>query len=52
MALLLGDVEVDQVMSMADCVEVMEDAFQQAGQGRHVEPALAPASGCLVAFII
>ena len=33
MALLLGDAEVDQVMSMADCVEVMEDAFRQAGQG-------------------
>ena len=33
MALLLGDREVDQVMSMADCVEVMEDAFQQAGRG-------------------
>ena len=33
MALLLGDAEVDRVMSMADCVEVMEDAFQQAGQG-------------------
>lgn len=33
MALLLGDAEVDQVMSMADCVEVMEDAFLQAGRG-------------------
>ena len=33
MALLLGDSEVDQVMSMADCVEVMEDAFLQAGRG-------------------
>ena len=33
MALLLGDAEVDQVMSMTDCVEVMEDAFQQAGRG-------------------
>ena len=33
MALLLGDAEVDQVMSMADCVEVMEDAFRQAGEG-------------------
>ncbi len=33
MALLLGDAEVDQVMSMADCVKVMEDAFRQAGQG-------------------
>ena len=33
MALLLGDAEVGQVMSMADCVEVMEDAFRQVGRG-------------------
>ncbi len=33
MALLLGDAEVDRVMSMAECVEVMEDAFRQAGRG-------------------
>ena len=33
MALLLGDAEVDQVMSMSDCVEVMENAFLQAGNG-------------------
>ena len=33
MALLLGDKEVDQVMDMKDCVQVMEDAFGQVGRG-------------------
>ena len=33
MALLLGDKEVDQVMDMNGCIQVMEDAFQQAGRG-------------------
>ncbi|MBM3924538.1 MAG: ornithine cyclodeaminase family protein [SAR202 cluster bacterium] len=34
MALLLGDKEVTQVMSMKDCVGVMDDAFKQAGNGQ------------------
>ncbi len=33
MALLLGDKEVDQIMSMKECVQVMDDAFQQVGRG-------------------
>lgn len=33
MALLLGDSEVTQLMSMADCVDVMEDAFSQVAKG-------------------
>ena len=33
MALLLGDQEVDQVMNMSQCVEVMDGAFLQAGRG-------------------
>ena len=34
MTLLLGDGEVDQVMSMQECVQLMDDAFQQAGRGQ------------------
>ena len=33
MALLLGDKEVDQVMDMNECIQVMEDAFEQVGRG-------------------
>ncbi len=33
MVLLLGDNEVNQLMSMHDCVEVMDDAFKQVGNG-------------------
>ncbi len=34
MPLLLGDQEVEQVMNMQECVQVMDDAFQQAGRGQ------------------
>lgn len=34
MVLLLGDNEVNQVMTMTNCVEVMDDAFKQAGWGQ------------------
>lgn len=33
MPLLLGDQDVDQLMTMQECVQVMDDAFQQAGRG-------------------
>ncbi|MBI4340012.1 MAG: ornithine cyclodeaminase family protein [Chloroflexi bacterium] len=33
MVLLLGDKEVNQLMTMQECVEVMDDAFKQAGGG-------------------
>lgn len=33
MPLLLSDREVEQVMTMRECVQVMDDVFQQAGQG-------------------
>ena len=33
MPLLLGDHEVDQLMTMQECVQVMDDTFQQAGRG-------------------
>lgn len=33
MPLLLSDREVEQVMTMQECVQVMDDVFQQAGQG-------------------
>ena len=33
MTLLLGDKEVNQVMGMRECVQLMDDAFQQAGRG-------------------
>ncbi len=32
MPLLLGDNEVDQLMTMKECIEVIEDSFRQAGQ--------------------
>ena len=34
MPLFLDDTDVDTVMSMSDCVGVMEDAFNQAGDGK------------------
>ncbi|MBI4311297.1 MAG: ornithine cyclodeaminase family protein [Chloroflexi bacterium] len=33
MVLFLGDKEVNELMTMHDCVEVMDDAFKQAGNG-------------------
>ena len=33
MPLLLGDQEVEQVMSMQECVQVMDELFRQAGRG-------------------
>ncbi|MBI2171010.1 MAG: ornithine cyclodeaminase family protein [Chloroflexi bacterium] len=33
MVLLLGDTEVNQLMTMKECVEVVDDAFKQAGNG-------------------
>ena len=33
MVLFLGDNDVNQLMSMQECVEVMNDAFKQAGNG-------------------
>ena len=34
MVLLLGDKEVNSVLDMHECVNVMEDAFMQVGQGK------------------
>ena len=34
MPILLGDAEVKQLMSMSDCVGVMDDVFRQAGNGQ------------------
>ncbi len=33
MPLLLGDQDVEQLMTMQECVQVMDDVFQQAGRG-------------------
>ena len=34
MPLFLNDSDVKALMSMNDCVDVMEDAFNQAGDGK------------------
>ena len=34
MPLFLNDTDVKALMSMNDCVDVMEDAFNQAGDGK------------------
>lgn len=34
MPLFLNDTDVKTLMSMSDCVGVMEDAFTQAGDGK------------------
>ena len=34
MPLLLTDREVDELMTMEQCIEVMEDSFRQAGDGK------------------
>ena len=38
MPLLLNDSDVKALMSMNDCVDVMEDAFNQAGDGKFACP--------------
>ena len=34
MPMLLTDTDIDQLMTMTECVEVIEDSFRQVGNGQ------------------